>query len=159
MIRIERALPGDAETLRQIGVQAFARDTERYGWSPSGIDLVENHWEWMERYHYFKVVMGGEIVGGVLVMPEDDCCHLAALFVAPSRQGQGVGTRVVGLIEEAYPAAIKWALCTGYLSHRAQRFYERLGYREVGRTRPGDYPDVPDEGFYLLLYEKDVRAA
>jgi len=53
MVRIERTSAEDAEKLRQIGMQAFAEDTERYGASPPGIDLVENHREWIEKYHYY----------------------------------------------------------------------------------------------------------
>jgi hypothetical protein len=58
--------------------------------------------------------------------------------------------------EESYPTAKKWALCTPYLNDRVHRFYEKLGYEKVGQTKPGDHPEFPDKGFYLLLYQKSV---
>jgi hypothetical protein len=58
--------------------------------------------------------------------------------------------------EESHPTAKKWALCTPYLNDRVHRFYEKLGYEKVGQTKPGDHPEFPDKGFYLLLYQKSV---
>jgi GNAT superfamily N-acetyltransferase len=154
MIQIERASAEDADKLRQIGVQAFAHDSERYGAPTAGIDLVENHREWIERYHYYKITAGAEIIGGVMVVPDGDCYYLEALFITPALQNQGMGTRAMRFVEEAYPTAEKWALYTAHLSHRTQRFYEKLGYEKVGQTNPGDHPEMPDQGFHLLLYEK-----
>ena len=156
MVRIERTSAEDAEKLRQIGIQAFAEDTERYGASPPGIDLVENHREWIEKYHYYKIIIGDEIIGGIIVTPGDECYHLDALFITPAFQNQGIGTRAIRFIEETYPTAKKWALCSPYLNYRIHRFYEKLGYEEVGQTKPGDHPEIPDKRFYLLLYEKRV---
>jgi len=154
MVRIERTSAEDAEKLRQIGIQAFAEDTERYGASPAGIDLIENHREWIEKYHYYKIIIGDEIIGGMIVMPGDECYHLGALFITPALQNQGIGTQAIRFIEEAYPTTKKWALCTPYLNYRIHRFYEKLGYEKVGQTKPGDHPEISDRGFYLLLYEK-----
>ena len=156
MVLIQRTSAEDAEELRQISIQAFAEDTERYGASPAGIDLVENHREWIEKYHYWKITIGDEIIGGMLVMPGDECYHLGALFITPALQDQGIGTRAIRFIEETYPAAKKWALCTPYLNCRVHRFYEKLGYEKVGQTEPGDHPEIPDRHFYLLLLEKTV---
>ena len=157
MVRIERALTEDVEKLTQVGIQAFAEDAEKYGASPSGVDQVENHREWIEKYHYYKIVIGNEIVGGIIVMPGDECYTLGALFIAPIFQNQGHGSRGIKFIEEKYPTATKWALCTPYRNDRLHRFYEKLGYEKVGETKPGEYPEVPDKNYVLWLYEKKMR--
>jgi len=156
MIRIERTSAEDAEKLMQISTQAFAQDTKKYGASPAGIDLIENHREWIEKYHYYKITIGNELIGGMIVVPGNDCHYLEALFVTPAFQNKGIGTQAVRFIDEVYPTAKKWALYIAYLSSRTQRFYEKLGYERVGQTKPGDHPEIPDRGFHLLLYEKKV---
>jgi GNAT superfamily N-acetyltransferase len=159
MIRIERALVDDIEKLRQVGVQAFAEDTERYGASPAGIDLIENHRTWIETYHYYKILLEEVIVGGMLVMPADDAYELEALFITPKFQSQGIGSRAMTFLEEAYPNAKKWGLCTAYLNDSIRRFYEKRGYEKVGQTKPGNHPEVPDKDFHLFLFEKRVGSA
>ncbi len=157
MVTIERASPEDAPALAQVGTQAFAQDAERYGASPSGIDRVENHLAWLEQCHYYKILDAAAIVGGILVSPSADGHYgLSALFVAPAFQRQGIGTRAVRLMEQTYPAATRWALCTPYLNHRLHRFYERVGYVKVGETNPGDHPEVPDPRFHLFIYGKSM---
>ena len=69
-----------------------AKDAERYGAFPEGIDLVENHREWIEKYHYYKILVGDKIVGGMIVMPGDECYYLDGLFITPGLQNQGIGT-------------------------------------------------------------------
>jgi GNAT superfamily N-acetyltransferase len=156
MIRIKRALADDAEKLRQVGVQAFAEDTKRYGASPSGIELIENHQAWIETYHYFKILLDDEIVGGMLVMPSDESGELDALFITPAFQSQGIGSQAMTFLEETYPNAKAWGLCTAYLNDTVRRFYEKRGYEKVGQTKPGNHPEVPDKDFHLLVFEKQV---
>jgi GNAT superfamily N-acetyltransferase len=154
MTRLVRASPADAETLMQICVQAFAEDIEQWG-GPIGVDQVEAHLEWMKQYLYYKVLVDGQTVGGMLVDPQDDETHvLCAMFIAPESQDQGIGTQAMDLLEKAHPAAKKWFLSTVYSSYRSQHFYEKLGYIKVGETRPGEYAEIPDERFHLFLYEK-----
>jgi GNAT superfamily N-acetyltransferase len=154
MERIERATIENAEKLRQVAMQAFAEDTELYGASPSGVDQIENHREWILKYHYYKIINDDEIIGGIIVMPDSDGYALGALFIIATFQNQGIGTRSVEFIENQYPTVKKWSLCTAYLNDRVRHFYEGLGYKVVGQTTPGDHPEIPDKDFYLLLFEK-----
>jgi GNAT superfamily N-acetyltransferase len=154
VIRLVRASAADAETLMQICVEAFAEDIEQWG-GPIGIDQVEAHLDWMGKYLYYKVLVEEKTVGGILVDPQDDEHYvLSAMFIAPESQSQGMGTQAISLLEEAHPAATKWSLSAVYSSHRSHHFYEKLGYVRVGETKPGDYPEIPDERFHLFLYEK-----
>ncbi len=52
----------------------------------------------------------------------------------------------------AYPQARRWALDTPVWNRRTRRFYESLGFVEVGR-RP------TPAGFELVLYERSVADA
>jgi RimJ/RimL family protein N-acetyltransferase len=156
MIRLVKASTADAEALMQICVQAFAEDIAQWG-GPIGIDEVESHLDWMETYLYYKILVNDRTVGGMLVDPQDDEHYvLSATFIAPEFQNQGIGTQAIGLLEEAHPTAKKWSLSTVYSSHRSQHFYEKLGYEKVGETKPGEFPEIPDERFHLFLYEKKL---
>ena len=154
MIRLVKATAADAEALMQICVQAFAEDIEQWG-GPIGIDQVEAHLDWMQKYLYYKVLVEEKTVGGMLVDPQDHEHYvLCAMFIAPESQNQGIGTQAVSLLEEAHPTARKWSLSAVYSSRQSQHFYEKLGYEKVGETKPGDHPEIPDERFHLFLYEK-----
>ena len=154
MMRLVKASAADAEALMQICVQAFAEDIEQWG-GPIGIDRLEAHLDWMDKYLYYKIVVNGRTVGGILVDPQDDeHVVLSAMFIAPDSQNQGIGTQAMGLLEQAHPTATKWSLSAVYSSHTSQHFYEKLGYEKVGETRPGDFPEIPDQRFHLFLYEK-----
>jgi GNAT superfamily N-acetyltransferase len=156
MVRIERATIEDAEKLRQVGIHAFADDTELYGASPSGVDKIVNHREWIEKYHYYKIISDDEIIGGIIVMPDSECYKLGALFIISTFQNHGIGTRSVKFIEKKYPTAKKWSLCTAHLNYQVRHFYESLGYKQVGQTTPGDHPEIPDKDYYLLIFEKEI---
>lgn len=81
---------------------------------------------------------GGRLLAGVRLHVPDDAsvAELGRLAVAPDRQGEGLGTRLLLAAERAVPPSVRRIrLFTGEHSTDNLRLYARFGYREVGRTR------------------------
>jgi ribosomal protein S18 acetylase RimI-like enzyme len=69
-----------------------------------------------------------------------DTAEIARLAVAPDRQGEGLGTRLLGEAEHHLRAEVTTlALFTGEHSHGNLRLYERHGYTETHRTPAGTH--------------------
>ena len=65
---------------------------------------------------------------------------IGRLAIAPDRQGEGLGSRLLEAVEERGRASgcREAELFTGSLSEANLRLYERLGYRETQRVPDGD---------------------
>jgi ribosomal protein S18 acetylase RimI-like enzyme len=77
--------------------------------------------------------------------------ELARLAVAPDRQGEGMGTRLLLEAERHMPPGVSsLVLITGEHSHANLRLYERHGYVETHRTPAGTHE--------LVHMRKSVRS-
>jgi ribosomal protein S18 acetylase RimI-like enzyme len=81
----------------------------------------------------------GRLIGAVRLRRVNDEVELGRLTVAPDRQGAGLGTQLLRAAESVFPGARAIRLFTGEHSTGNIRLYERLGYRETGRTSAGHY--------------------
>jgi ribosomal protein S18 acetylase RimI-like enzyme len=85
----------------------------------------------------------GRLVGTVRVRhdPADrGAAEIARLAVAPDRQGEGLGTRLLVAAEQhVSPEATTLTLFTGEHSHGNLRLYERQGYTENHRSPAGTH--------------------
>lgn len=73
----------------------------------------------------YKAVADGEIVGGAVVVIDEQTQHneLAFLFVKPGVQSRGVGKHLWFEIEKRYPDTKVWETCTPYFEKRNIHFY------------------------------------
>ena len=104
-------------------------------------------------------VADGVLVGFVSVgASRDDAAggELFAIYVDPEHWGTGVGRELIGAGEErlrelGHAHAILWVLDD---NPRARRFYERVGWRHDGTTRP-----IEIFGLEVLevRYDKDLQ--
>jgi ribosomal protein S18 acetylase RimI-like enzyme len=104
----------------------------------------------------------GEVVGmgvGMQGLADDgagppvlELCHIAMIFVAPERWGEGIGGRVLGgVLEEARSRGYERAqLWTHADNARAQRLDERQGFRRTGREKDDDL------GEWIVHYERTL---
>ncbi len=88
----------------------------------------------------------GRLVASVRVRhsgPHPEAAEIARLAVAPDRQGEGMGTRLLLEAERhVRPGVIAIVLFTGEHSHRNLVMYARHGYVETHRTPAGNHEVV-----------------
>lgn len=91
-------------------------------------------------------IVTGIVAGFISIWEVDSFIHL--LFVHPEYQGQGIGQALLEKSYELVPFPIR--LKCKSRNERAVRFYQRNGWREVGRGQDsfGEY----------ILFEKRARA-
>jgi GNAT superfamily N-acetyltransferase len=81
--------------------------------------------------------MDGRIVGYANLHERAGAAHLAYLFVDPSHQGWGIGTRLMkrALDEARQRGHKRVTLATAVANRPARRFYERAGWKDTGGRR------------------------
>lgn len=81
----------------------------------------------------------GRLVGAIRLRASGSVIELGRLIVAPDRQGEGIGTRLLLHAETVHRGVRELRLFTGEHSTANLRLYTRHGYRETGRTSAGAY--------------------
>ena len=82
----------------------------------------------------YKAVVGGEIVGGAVVVINEETQHnhLDLLYVKYSIQTKGIGFKIWSAIESLYPMTKVWETCTPYFEKRNIHFYvNKCGFHIV----------------------------
>jgi len=160
MIRLEKARRRDAKVLAKVSEEAFHEDVN-YGapgpGRPPGYASEEFQVRMMRFGDYYKITQGEQIVGGLLVHPQKPRHYeLGRIFIAPGHQNQGIGSRVIEMMEQAYPLAKRWTLDTPKWNLRTQHFYEKMGYRQcAGQISDDEARLCGATGTTdLVLYEK-----
>lgn len=113
---------------------------------------MERNAELIEQGRMFKIIIREEIVGGAVITIEKKFkAHLNRIFVSPRKQGNGIGSQAMSMIESMHPEILSWELDTPSWSIRNQRFYQKMGYRRITRSLE------PDSGFILYIYRKESK--
>ena len=151
-VTFERATPADAEVLVQAQIAAFHDDARMYpgveAGGPPGYDSVEATLKKIAETEFYKILVDGKIVGGIIVFDKGEGhYHLDVINIVPEYHNLGIGTKAMQFIEQTYPAT-RWTLDTPTYALRNQHFYEKFGYVKVG--------EIEDHGFTLFSYEKRV---
>ena len=148
---LARAKLENANNLKEISVASFKHGFELYGRYPPGIESLSWHQSEIEKGHYYEVRFGGELAGGVCVVPEDNReIFLKYLFISVNYQNKHIGSKVLALIEKQYAWAKQWRLLTPYKSFGNHYFYEKHGYVKVGEIQPD-----PNDEFKGFEYVKN----
>ena len=112
-------------------------------------EVVEQTWGWGEawqrsdfdgrfdNYSVSIVESDSQSVGGLSLETTPDSIYIHELQLLPGYQGGGLGTAVVRrVIAEAVERGVPVMLSVVPANHRAQRLYERLGFKVTGIEAP-----------------------
>lgn len=129
---IRKAVPRDADALATCIDAAYARYAERIDDLPAvsdGLaDEIATHQVWIAE-------IGDEVVGGLVLVPEDGFMRLANVAVHPDHKGAGLGRTLISRAEtEALAQGYRELRLTTHAKMRETiRFYSRLGWEEDRR--------------------------
>ena len=129
---LRRAVQGDAEALSACMDAAYADTAARIAdLPPVSADCAGE----IARHQVWLAEIGTEVVGGLVLMPQDGFMLLANVAVHPSRKGAGLGRALLAHAEaEAKEQGYReLRLSTHVDMPETHRFYARLGWQETGR--------------------------
>jgi GNAT superfamily N-acetyltransferase len=153
-LRFEEATPEDALALARVSERAFHSDVHygAPGSRPGGPPgYRDDRWQtrMMMGGDYFKILLGGSIVGGIVVRLRGYRHYeVARVFVDPAVQNQGIGTRTFAFLWRQYPDVGLWTLGTPAWNTRTPGFYRKVGFVQVGEDGRGG-----------LLFERRLEEA
>ena len=117
----------------------------------------------------YEAILDGELVGGAIVVINDETKHghLDFLYVKNGIQGKGIGKAIWKHIESSHPQITLWETVTPYFDKRNIHFYiNRLGFHAVeffwkGHKEPNDTDkpdDLPDNEYFdgMFRFEKSI---
>jgi ribosomal protein S18 acetylase RimI-like enzyme len=112
-------------------------------------EAIEKTWGWDEgwqrndfesrfREHFVSIIeAAGQDVGALWTRSRPDLLYIADIQVTPALQGRGIGTSVLrGVIAEASSRGVPVELVVLQVNPRAQRLYERLGFKVTNEGDP-----------------------
>ena len=102
--------------------------------------------------YQFTAEEDGEVVGFVSGLTEHKWFYLSDLWVEETRRGNGLGTKLLAMMEEKAKAAGMAHIYTWTTGPQNMRFYEKCGYRQF--TVFEDFCEVP--GYHRVGYRKDL---
>jgi ribosomal protein S18 acetylase RimI-like enzyme len=130
VVELRPATPADSEfcyALRQVALRPYIEAT--WGWD----DAVQRgfHERGFDPAATQIIMADGRDVGRFVVDRGPDETFLGLIELLPAYQGQGIGARLIReLIAEGRPIRLEVLAA----NTRAYALYQRLGFRETGRT-------------------------
>jgi GNAT superfamily N-acetyltransferase len=135
MTPLRRATPADAPAVRQLVRDAYARWVPIFGREPSPMTA---DYDVAVRLHEVDLAyMGGDLVALVELIVKPDHLFIENIAVAPDRQGQGLGRRLIAHAEaRARELGLpSLQLLTGALMQSNLALYQSLGF-QIDRQEP-----------------------
>jgi ribosomal protein S18 acetylase RimI-like enzyme len=131
MVTILRATSDDAAVILAIQKRAFADEARLCGnWDipplTESLDAVAGH---IENATVLVATIGTQVVGSVRGLVADNVCTIRGLSVERGFEGRGIGSTLLGAIEEAHADSTRFELLTNNAMTSNVRFYQRHGYR------------------------------
>ncbi|WP_322806429.1 GNAT family N-acetyltransferase [Thermanaerothrix sp.] len=128
------------ELMRQEAADYVHPTLEKLGWSWEEFTQRARGVGWV-----YCVYRDEKKVGAYWIEERERVVHLHGIVIAPSYQGQGIGTQVLKHLINKYRGRMDAIELGVHASNvRAKALYERLGFRTV--------KVLPEVGFYILQY-------
>ena len=153
-IELLRAGVNDAKELHAMQVESFRELFEKYqdfDTSPAkeSVEKIEARLKQDFTYYYF-ICSGLQKIGAIRVVDKKENGknkRISPIFVLPEFQGQGIAQEAIRLCEEIHGKE-GWELDTILQEPKNCHLYEKMGYRQTGKT------EVINERLTLVFYEK-----
>lgn len=142
-LEISLAVPGDEETIASLVFEAFAPFREEY--TPDAFDYTavsaERVRERLAEGPIWIAYLGGEPVGTVSGLPEEERFYFRSMAIKPTVQRGGIGQRLLETLEtHARETGFeKLYLYTTFVLPGATRLYEKNGFYVVRETAPDEW--------------------
>lgn len=128
---IKRAQKEDLEEilkLQYLAYQSEARLFDNMDIPPLKQTIEEVYDEFQKGVILKAVDDGGVIIGSVRAYQDSGTVYIGKLMVHPSKQGQGIGTKLLLEMEKQYPNQ-RYELFTSTRSEKNIALYQKLGYK------------------------------
>lgn len=153
-VKLLRADVDDANELHAMQTKSFRELLEKYqdfATSPANesVEKVEARLKQEFTYFYF-ICVGTRKAGAIRVVDKKETeknKRISPIFILSEFQGQGIAQEAIRLCEEMHGKE-NWELDTILQEPKNCYLYEKMGYRQTGRT------EVINERLTLVFYEK-----
>jgi ech hydrogenase subunit C len=128
---IQRAEKPDVPEILALQKIAYQSEAEIYGDDslPALQQSLEEIGADFDRMLFLKAVVNGKIIGSIRAAADEHSAYLSRLAVHPYFRGRGIGRRLIGEMEQAFPGVRRYEAYTGHRSKRNLSTLDRLGYR------------------------------
>ncbi|MEV0840951.1 GNAT family N-acetyltransferase [Actinocatenispora sera] len=136
-VRIEPARVSDAGAVLTVQQAAFVTEALAYGAAiPPVRESVADVTAAIAAGRVLVARDGARVIGAARVSPIDHGtgAEIGRLAVAPDRQGEGLGSRLLAAAEAHAGPVERYVLVTGHRSERNLGLYRRRGYTETHRA-------------------------
>jgi len=154
-VRLVRIGMDEAEKLWNMQVEAFMGLYEKYQDTETNpaaekIDRIRMRLNQDFTYYYF-IEADGMAVGAIRVLDTKEAGKskwISPIFVMPEYRGRGLAQKAIRLAEEIHGSS-NWELDTILQEKGNCHLYEKMGYRQTGRTM------VINDKMTLVAYKKE----
>ena len=141
-LQLRPATAADAPAIARCVEAAYSHYIERIGEPPG--PMLDDYPQVVRDHRVFVVESGGEIAGAIVLIEDRGTMLLDNVAVLPSRQGEGIGRRLMLLAEEE--ARRLGYNCIDLYTHELMTenfaLYARNGYEEVERRTEKGFPRI-----------------
>ena len=152
-ITLKRIDMKDCERLWEMQVEAFSELLEKYrdyDISPANEPMSRVEERLGQPFTYYYFIMDGETaVGAIRVVDNKDGSpkRISPLFIKKEFRGKGFAKAAIRASEELHGSS-NWNLDTILHEEGNCRLYEKMGYRQTGKT------EVINDRMTIVFYEK-----
>jgi len=153
-ITLLRANISDVKELHAMQIKTFKELLEKYqdfDTSPGNerVEKVEARLKQDFTFYYF-ICVGQQKVGAIRIVDKKEAGknkRISPIFILPEFQDKGIAQKAIQLCEEKHGNE-NWELATILQEQKNCHLYEKMGYRQTGKTK------VINEKLTLIFYEK-----
>jgi len=144
-ISLRTACDDDAVFARNLYFETMRGIIEAlFGWDQS---REEKNFARFFRLEEVRIITAdGQDVGWIQEQVSEGSIHLGSFYVAPTMQGRGIGTQVLGMLLGRAASESKTVTLAVVKSNPARRFYERHGFQTTHEDEHKFYMKAAPKG-------------